>query len=152
MNRVIVIMVTLVLLVGCNSHQSEGEIKWIDDYNMTTDNKFKVGVKRYGKNIEEHIEIIPVIFTDDDIKLIDKAIDTSKWKSVLPEDILREEPMVYITINDETMLVLYSGYNQARVLKYIGSEDKITKWSSSSELFYLNEDVFSIVNNLVGEY
>lgn len=130
-------------------NMKDKQISWEAEYNLSIDN-LEVGVKRTGIKIEDYIEIVGTVEDDKKKEIVINALDSSTWE--IPEDRFSEEPMLFLIINEETMLWLFGGENHAQIMKYTRVEDHIISWDNISEICILNDDVYSIVKELVGEY
>jgi len=109
-----------------------------------------VGVKRTGPDIKDYVEIVNVVDEVNDIDTINNALDSKKW--LIPDSEFKEEPMLFLIINDNTMFQLYGGGNHAQIMNYSFKNDQIQTWTNVSEVFILYDDIYSIVNRLSTEY
>lgn len=127
----------------------EDKLELINDYDMSMD-YYKAGIKRDGNENEFYVEILQTIKNKEDIEILDIAMLSSSWKQA--DGQFKEEPMLFLIINDKTMMWLFGGGNHAQLMNYKSDGDKITSWKNISEIFVLNDDAYSIIEDLVGEY
>ncbi len=147
--KMIYIFLLSLILTGCSQSMRESNIIWSSEYDLEVD-YYKVGVKRTGPDIEDYIEIVNVVDNQSDIETINHAFDSSKW--IIPDDRFSEEPILFLIINDNTIVQLYGGDNHAQIMNYSFKIDQINTWTNVSEIFVLNDDIYSIVKGLSGEY
>jgi hypothetical protein len=147
--KAITLLVFMLIFTSCSQSESNQEISWTSEYNLTIE-YYKVGVKQSGPGIEDYVEIVNSVKDDDDRHIIDNALDTEKWE--VPDDEFSEEPMLFLVINSDTMLWLFGGGNHAQLMNYASDGENISSWTNVSDIVILNDDIYSIVKSLVGEY
>lgn len=146
MKKLVIALVMVILLITILGYKSITN----DSYNLTIEG-YNAAVLRTPKNEEDFIEAIQEISNKDDIAILDKAINSKKWKVIKPGEELKEMAMIYPIINRNTMLKLYGGDNHAQIMEYTLNDGKFIK-SKISEIFVLNDDAYIIVKEYVGEY
>jgi len=151
MNKRFFLIITMVFILSACSTTNEKDVekKWYDEYDVET-NTITLAKLRTAANGEDYIENIVEVIDEVKLNQLKEGLKLELWEKVPREDELKEEPMDYMILNNETMIVLYSGYGHCKILNYKIEDGKYVKLNYSGT-YIMNKDIFPIVKNFIEE-
>lgn len=154
MKRLLLVYITitcLLIFVGCKDRNEDNiKLDTYKGYNLNTD-FYKAAVLRMNPDKDDYIDVVQEITNATELTILDNSMKANEWHGIKLGEELKELPMIYMIINDDSMLALYGGHNHARIMNYRIENDKYVTFDKS-DIFVLNDDAYSIILEYVGEY